>query len=72
MSPIKEPRENETETANSAENIHLIEFPEVAESEEDKKARKQRLQLNMSEKEINDCKQGLRAKITKEVQDGKL
>ena len=50
----------------------MIEFPEVAESEEDKKARKQRLQLNMSEKEINDCNQELRAKITKEVQDGKL
>ena len=54
------------------ENIHLIESPQVVESEKEKIARQQRLELNMSEKEFNDWKQDLRVKITKELQDGKL
>ena len=72
LSPAREPREDETETVNSPENIHLTESPKGAETEEEKIDRKQRFQLNMSEKEFNDWKQELRAKSTKEVQDGKL
>ena len=54
------------------ENIHIIESPQVVETEKQKIARQQRLELNMSEKEFNDWKQDLRVKITKELQDGKL
>ena len=72
LSPAREPREDETETINSQENICLIESPKRAETKKQKIARKQRLELNMSEKEFNDWKQELRAKITKEVQEGKL
>ena len=68
MTPVREPTEEATELCSSPENTHLSQSPKVAETEEEKISRQQRLQLNMSEKEFKDWKQELRDKITKEVQ----
>ena len=66
LTPVREPREEETEVVSSQENINLSRSTKVGETQEDETSRQQRLQLNMSEKEFKDWKQELRDKITKE------